>query len=96
MAARRALAIGSALLVANPLPADRQVDPGLHERVLVQGLAAAEAAGVRGKDATPFLLAHFHEATGGESLRANIEIILANAALAARIAVADADARSAG
>ena len=48
----------------------------------------AAAAGVRGKDVTPFLLAHFHEASGGESLRANTEIILANAALAGRIAVA--------
>jgi pseudouridine-5'-phosphate glycosidase len=93
MAARRALAIDAALLVVNPLPEDRQVDPALHDRVLLEGLAAADAAGVRGKDVTPFLLAHFHEATGGESLRANIEIILANADLAAAIAVADADGR---
>ena len=62
--------------------------------MLAEGLAAADAAGIRGKDVTPFLLAHFHEATGGESLRANIEIILANAALAARIAVADATRRA--
>lgn len=89
MAARRALSIDAALLVVNPLPEDRQVDPELHDRVLIEGLAAADAAGVRGKDVTPFLLAHFHEATGGESLRANVEIILANAGLAARIAVAD-------
>jgi pseudouridine-5'-phosphate glycosidase len=80
----------SALLVVNPLPEDRQVDPDLHARILADGLAAADAAGVRGKDVTPFLLAHFHAASGGESLRANIEIILANAALAARIAVAHA------
>lgn len=91
MAARRELGTGlSALVVVNPLPEDRQVDPMLHERVLIEGLAAAETAGIRGKDATPFLLAHFHAATGGESLRANIEIILNNAALSARIAVAAA------
>lgn len=90
MAARRALGASAALVVANPLPVDRQVDPALHDRVLAEGLAAAEEAGVAGKDVTPFLLAHFHEATGGESLRANTEIILANAALAARIAVAAA------
>lgn len=77
----------SALLVANPLPVDRQVDPELHAKVLADGFAAANAAGVRGKEVTPFLLAYFHESTHGESLRANIEIILANAALAARIAV---------
>lgn len=90
MAARRSLGESAALVVANPLPADRQVDPALHDRVLAEGLAAAADAGVVGKDVTPFLLAHFHEATGGESLRANTEIILANAALAARIAVAAA------
>jgi pseudouridine-5'-phosphate glycosidase len=88
MAARRELGSTAALLVANPLTADRQVDPTLHDEVLGAGLEAAAAAGVRGKDVTPFLLAHFHEASGGESLRANTEIILANAALAGRIAVA--------
>ncbi len=90
MAARRTIGSTAALLVANPLPEDRQVDPVLHDRVLTDGLDAATAAGVTGKDVTPFLLAHFHEASGGESLRANTEIILANAALAGRIAVAAA------
>lgn len=90
MQARRSLDISAALVVVNPLPEDRQVDPALHDRILLEGLAAADAAGVRGKDVTPFLLAHFHDASEGESLRANIEIILANAALAGRIAVADA------
>lgn len=91
MAARRQLGTDrSALLVANPLAPDRQVDPALHDRVLHDGLAAAEAAGIHGKAVTPFLLAHVHEATGGESLRANVEIILGNATLAAQIAVAAA------
>jgi len=90
MAARRSLGAYAALLVANPLPVGRQVDPALHDEVLASGLDAAAAAGVQGKDVTPFLLAHFHEASGGESLRANTEIILANAALAGRIAEAAA------
>ena len=90
MAARAALGARAALLVANPLPVDRQLDPVLHEQLLTDGLAAADAAGITGKDVTPFLLAHFHESSGGESLRANTEIILANAALAGRIAVAAA------
>ncbi len=88
MAARSAIGSTAALLVANPLPSSRQVDPDLHDRVLADGLEAAAAVGVTGKDVTPFLLAHFHEASGGESLRANTEIILANAALAGRIATA--------
>ncbi len=76
----------AALVVANPLPADEQVDPALHDRLLGDGLRDAAAAGVRGKAVTPFLLEHFHRESGGESLRANIAIIQRNAALAARIA----------
>jgi pseudouridine-5'-phosphate glycosidase len=55
---------------------------------LRNGLAASDAAGIKGKAVTPFLLDYFHSNTNGESLRVNIEIIKANAALAARIAVA--------
>jgi len=89
MRARRDLGTDqSALLVANPLPQGDQVDGELHDRVLAESLAAAAEAGVRGKAVTPFLLERFHRETGGESLRANTTIILRNAALAARIAVA--------
>jgi len=91
LAARAALGLDhSALVVANPLPAGEQVDPALHERVLTEALEAAAQAGVSGRDVTPFLLARFHERTGGESLRANVALVLANARLAARIAVAAA------
>lgn len=83
---------GAALVVANPVPEEDQVDAELHDRVLAEGLAAAEAAGIRGKDVTPFLLERFHRETEGESLRSNVAIILANAALAARIAAAAAPA----
>jgi pseudouridine-5'-phosphate glycosidase len=79
---------GSALVLANPL--DEPLDPELHERVLAGALAAAEQEGVRGRDVTPFLLARFHEATHGESLRANVRLVLRNAALAAQVAVAAA------
>ena len=40
-----------------------------------------------GKDVTPRLLEFFHDHSGGESLRANVELVLANAALAAEVAV---------
>ncbi|MGV9211966.1 pseudouridine-5'-phosphate glycosidase [Micromonospora sp. RB23] len=77
-----------ALLVANPLPVDEQLDPELHDRTLAEGLALLERDGVTGKAVTPYLLAHFHSATEGASLTVNIRIILRNADLAARIAVA--------
>ncbi|WP_129669492.1 pseudouridine-5'-phosphate glycosidase [Phytoactinopolyspora endophytica] len=79
-----------ALVVANPLPESQQLDPELHDRVLAEALAVVERDHVTGKEVTPVLLAHFHSATGGASLATNIRIILANAALAARIAVAAA------
>ncbi|MGA0066423.1 MAG: pseudouridine-5'-phosphate glycosidase [Candidatus Nanopelagicales bacterium] len=89
-AVRSQLSVPGALIVANPLPEDLQMDPDLHDRLLAEGLALAETAAIRGKDVTPFLLDHFHRASGGISLEANTEIILRNADLAARIAVANA------
>ena len=87
--ARRALAIPGALVVAHPLPEDLQMDPDLHDRLLAEGLGLAETSGVRGKDVTPFLLDYFHRASAGRSLEANTQIILRNADLAARVAVAN-------
>lgn len=90
MHVRDALRIPSALVVANPLPLSEQLDPDVHDRVLEEGLRLASARNVTGKDVTPFLLDHFHRATHGESLIVNERIIVRNAELAARIAVADA------
>ncbi|NLU79907.1 pseudouridine-5'-phosphate glycosidase [Micromonospora sp. HNM0581] len=78
------------LIVANPLPTDEQLDPDLHDRTLTEGLALLERDGVTGKAVTPYLLSHFHSATQGASLAVNVRIILRNADLAARIAVAAA------
>jgi pseudouridylate synthase len=79
---------GGALVVANPLPAREQLDPALHDRILAEGLSIVERDRIAGQAVTPFLLAHLHSATGGKSLAVNVRIILRNAALAARIAVA--------
>ena len=84
--ARRELGLPQAVVVANPLPEGEQMDPALHDRVLAEALAAADAGGVAGVAVTPFVLARFHERTGGESLRANVRLVLRNAALAGRIA----------
>jgi len=78
----------AALVVANPLPAGEQLDPALHDRVLAEGLSIVERDKVTGKRVTPVLLGHFHSATHGASLAANVRIILRNAALAAQIAAA--------
>lgn len=87
MRARRDLDLGpAALVVANPLPRDEQLDEDLHDRVLAEALDGLVRDGVRGKSVTPYLLEHFHRATEGQSLTVNIRIVLNNAALAADIA----------
>src|SRR5215207_4309573 len=86
-AARRPLAPG-AVIVANPLPREEQLDPVLHDRVIAGALAAAEEAGVRGKQVTPFVLDHLHRASEGATLAVNVRLVLRNAELAGRIAVA--------
>ena len=90
MRAQRLLDVEAAIVVCAPLDPQEQLDPALHEEVLRSGLDLARQAGVQGKDVTPFLLDHFHRATHGESLLVNERIILRNAELAARIAVANA------
>ena len=89
MRARGRLQIPSALVVANPLPIEEQLDPDVHDQVLEEGLRLASARNITGKDVTPFLLDHFHRASHGASLIVNEQIIVRNAELAARIAVAD-------
>ena len=87
--ARDELGVGErAIVVANPLPPAEQLDPDLHDRVLAAGLEQAGREAIAGKDVTPFLLDLFHRETGGASLEANVRLVLRNAALAARVAVA--------
>jgi pseudouridine-5'-phosphate glycosidase len=88
MAARDALGDQSALLVANPLPEDKQLDKTLHDRVLAEALAAAEQTGVRGKAVTPYLLAYMQRATGGASVAVNLDVAYGNIAVAGQIATA--------
>ena len=85
--ARDALGTDAAgVVLANPLPADRQVDRELHDRLVAEGLALLDREGVHGKDVTPRLLEFFHDSSGGESLRANVELVLSNARLAGEVA----------
>ena len=84
--ARDELGLDAAVLVANPIAEAEQLDPGLHDRVLAEALAAADAAGVTGHDTTPFLLDFVQRATGGRSLEVNLAVYRGNAALGAEIA----------
>jgi pseudouridine-5'-phosphate glycosidase len=88
MRARTLVGHHGAIVVANPLPVDEQLDPEQHDRVLAGALEAAETAKVIGKDITPFLLEFFHRETGGTSLQVNVRLVRRNAHLAALVAAA--------
>lgn len=87
---REAMGLGGQL-VANPISAEAEIPWAEIAPVIERAQAEADAAGVGGKALTPFLLARVLEATEGRSLRANVALIVSNAALAARIAAALAE-----
>lgn len=84
----RRLGIPSGFVVANPIPDADALDRGMVEAAITTALADADAAGISGKDVTPYLLKRIVETTSGASLRANLALVRNNARLAARIALA--------
>ena len=86
VAARGDLGIDSAVLVANPVPADEQLDPKELEDVLKRAWQAAEEQHIGGQASTPFLLDFIRVATEGRSLDANVALYYNNARLASEIA----------
>ena len=79
---------GPGIVVANPLPLDKQWDPAEHDRVLDIAFKAAEKAGITGKAVTPFLLGFIVEESKGKSLEVNLDLARNNVALAGKIAKA--------
>ncbi len=88
MESREELEMCSAIVVANPVGIDEQLDPATHDRVLDEALRRAEEKSIAGKNVTPFLLETIVELTGGESLEVNLRIAENNIRLAAEIATA--------
>jgi pseudouridine-5'-phosphate glycosidase len=81
------------VIIANPVPEASQSSPEVIDRAIREALEAAAAQGVRGKAVTPFLLAEVAKRSAGESLETNLSLLLNNARLAARVAVALSAAR---
>jgi pseudouridine-5'-phosphate glycosidase len=74
---------GGGLLLGNAPENGVDVEPLLEE-----ALRAAAAENVAGQQLTPFVLSFLHERSGGRTLEVNRELVVANARLAARVAVA--------
>ena len=75
------------ILFANPAPRESALPRGEIDAFITTALRAADTAGVRGKDVTPFLLQEVARLSGGKTLKANIALLVANATLAGQIAV---------
>jgi pseudouridine-5'-phosphate glycosidase len=76
------------IVIVNPPPAESALARAEIESLVVNALAAAELAGIRGKNVTPFLLEEVGRISRGKTLETNIALLIANARLAARIALA--------
>lgn len=81
-------------VVAVPPPAEAALDPATVEAWIGAALAEAEAAGIRGKAVTPFLLRRLDAASGGRTVAANVALLENNARVAAELAAALAGALS--
>jgi pseudouridylate synthase len=88
MKAQDALGHGQGIVVANPIPIQKQWDPKEHDRVLAIAFEAAKKAGVTGKAVTPFLLGFIVEESGGKSLEVNLDLARNNVLVAGEIAKA--------
>jgi pseudouridine-5'-phosphate glycosidase len=77
----------SAVLVVNGPPAETAMDREELDEAVEKALALAREAGVRGSAVTPFLLEKLSELTGQASLDSNLDLLRANADLAADLAV---------
>ncbi|MDO4354309.1 MAG: pseudouridine-5'-phosphate glycosidase [Clostridia bacterium] len=85
--AHLALGMKGGMLVTNPIPEEYAMDKAVIDAAIEQALSDAKAAGIHGKETTPFLLAKVVELTGGDSLESNIRLVLNNATVAAKTAV---------
>ncbi len=76
------------LLVTNPIPEEYSMDADYINKEIDEAIKEMNALGIMGKETTPYLLDKIQKLTGGESLEANIKLVLNNAKLASQIALA--------
>ncbi len=74
------------MLVSNPIPECYEADKKIIDFAINEALQLLEKNGIKGKECTPFLLKKIVELTSGDSLEANIALVLNNAELGAKIA----------
>jgi len=82
------LGLDGGLVFAVPIPDEHALDKNEIDAVINDADAEMRRQGITGKDTTPFMLASIAERTDGRSLEANIQLVINNACVAAKMAVA--------
>ena len=88
MHAQDRLKLNQGILVANPIPVDREMDARIMNQAIQTAIQEAEQQHIKGAALTPFLLGRVKTLTGGDSLKSNIALVKNNAKIAAQIAAA--------
>lgn len=80
------LGIHGSILVTNPVSKEFELDEKVMNKAIDEALIEMDKQNIKGKEATPYLLAKICEITKGDSLDANIHLVLNNCDLASKIA----------
>ena len=83
--AKWSMGLKGGMVIANPIPDSFAMPRALIDGAIEQALEEASSQGIGGKESTPFLLARVCELTGGDSMAANIQLVLNNDRLAAAV-----------
>ncbi len=86
----RSMGLSGGMVIANPIPAEFEMDNSAISSYIDQATTEAEQIGISGKQVTPYLLQRIYELSDGASLKANVQLLLNNARLGAQIAIASA------
>jgi pseudouridine-5'-phosphate glycosidase len=81
------LGINTGVLIANPIPSEMEIPAYKMEELIREAITEAEKKNIKGKEVTPFLLKWIADRSNGESLEANIQLILHNAFVGSQLAV---------
>ncbi len=85
---KKELGLKGGTVVACPIPEEHQIEFDVIDKTIQEALEESKIKGISGKRITPFLLDRIKELTEGKSLRANIELVINNAAVGGEIASA--------
>jgi len=83
---KQALKLRGGMLITNPIPEAFSMDKNVIDEAINNALVEMDKLGIKGKEATPYLLGKIVEITKGNSLKSNIQLVFNNCFLASQIA----------